>query len=43
MTESLQPTPEFLKFAAGFHQDIFEIHDSPDETLETALKGLSNV
>ncbi|WP_299397329.1 hypothetical protein [Pelagibius sp.] len=41
MTKTIQPTPEFLKFAAKLHQDIFEIHNSPEEALETALNELS--
>ncbi len=37
----MQATPEFLKFTAQFHQDIFDIHESPDEGVVAALESLS--
>ena len=37
----MDPTPEFTKFTAGFHQDIFDLHEDDDEILETALNALS--
>ena len=37
----MRATPEFLKFKSRFHQDIFDIHESADEALETALGSLS--
>ena len=37
----MDASPEFLKFTSQFHQDIFDIHESADEALGTALGGLS--
>ena len=37
----MQAAPAFLKFTAQFHQDIFDIHESPDEGVVTAFESLS--
>ena len=33
----MKPSTEFLQFAAQFHQDIFDVCTTPEESINTAL------
>lgn len=34
-------SPEFLKFASGFHQDLFDLQKPGEDVIDTVLQGLT--